>query len=265
MSSDLDFIRDLAHQTGQMLLEYFNLDGIHADRKADRTVVTEADLAADRFITDTIRAQYPDDAILSEEALVPIEDPNQPIWVVDPLDGTTNFSLGLPIWGVSIARVVDGYPVLAGLSFPVLDELYSAARGEGAWLNGQPIHTKPLDPEQPAAFFTCCTRSHRYYNISVPYKARILGAAAYDMCAIAHGASVAGFQASTKLWDIAAGWLLIEEAGGVVSAYEDPKPFPLDTSLDYTTRPFPTLMAADAEMAAQTRQDIQPKSEIASK
>ena len=111
MSSELNFIRDLAHETGQLLLEYFNLDGIHTERKADNTAVTEADLAADRLITDAIRSQYPDDAILSEEALVPIEDPNRPTWVVDPLDGTTNFSLGLPIWGVSIARVVDGYPM----------------------------------------------------------------------------------------------------------------------------------------------------------
>lgn len=262
MSSELNFVRDLAQQTGHLLLEYFSLDGIHADRKADNTAVTEADLAADRLITDAIRSQYPDDAILSEEALVPIEDPNRPTWVVDPLDGTTNFSLGLPIWGVSIARVVDGYPTLAGLSFPVIGELYSAAKGQGAWLNGQAIHTKPLDAEQPATFFTCCTRSHRYYDIRVPYKARILGAAAYDMCAVARGASLAGFQASTKLWDIAAGWLLIEEAGGVVTAYSDPQPFPLDTSLDYTTRPFPTLMAADAEIAAQTRANIQPKDEI---
>lgn len=225
MSSDLDFIRDLAFQTGQHLLNSFDRDGTHAQRKADHTVITDADLEADRIITAAIQSQYPDDAILSEEALAPIQDAQHPIWVVDPLDGTTNFSLGLPIWGVSIARVVGGYPTLAGLSFPLLNELYSAATGQGAWLNGQQIHVKPLDPQQPAAFFTCCTRSHRKYLIQVPYKTRILGSAAYDMCAIARGASVAGFQAATKLWDIAAGWLLIQEAGELSMHTMIPSPF----------------------------------------
>ncbi len=251
MSDTHKFATDLARQAGETLLNYFSLTGIATNLKADRTVVTEADLAADKVIVDAINAAYPQDQILSEESSPNLNPTSAAIWVIDPLDGTSNFSLGMPIWGVSIARLVDGQPDTAALYFPTIGELYSAQRGQGAFLNGQAIHPKGPRPEHPAAFFSCCSRTHRQYDVQIRYKIRILGAAAYSFCNVARGAAVLGFQATPKIWDIAAGWLVLAEAGGVVDVLHGAAPFPLKTGLDYASASFPTLMAADATTAQE--------------
>ena len=104
--------------------------------------------------------------------------------------------------------------------FPLLNELYTAQRGQGAWLNGNPIHTRPPDPDQPYGFFACCSRTHRRYQISIPYKPRILGSAAYSFCMLARGAALIGMEVSPKIWDIAGAWLLVQEAGGCIEPLE---------------------------------------------
>lgn len=152
MDSALKFATQLAMDTGQLLLEYFNPNGTHSNLKEDFSVVTEADLSADQMITEAIRKNYPNDGLISEELQPEIGSANSAVWVVDPLDGTTNFSLGLPIWGVSIARVVDGWPEIGVAHFPFLDELYSASRGAGAFMNGDQIHSKPPEPGKPTHF-----------------------------------------------------------------------------------------------------------------
>lgn len=259
MPTPLDFATHLAQEAGELLLGYFQLEGMHADLKSDRTVVTEADLTADRYITEAIRAAFPHDQILSEEGQTTIEDPGKPTWVVDPLDGTVNFSLGLPIWGVSIARTAGGHPETAALAFPALGEVYGAQRGEGACLNQIPIRAKPLDPGQPSAVFACCSRTQRGYELSIRYKARILGSAAYDFCSVARGAAAIGFQSMPKIWDVAAGWLLLQEAGGVVEVHHGEEPFPLSDRVDYQSDYFPTLMAGDAGLMGEARQGIRQK------
>ena len=219
-------------------------------------LVTEADLAADRFIAAAISERFPGDRILSEE-LAPalIESENQTLWVVDPLDGTTNFSLGLPFWGVSIARLQGGYPEVGALYFPRLDELYTTRRGAGAFFNNQRIQVSPPDPNQPWSFFSCCSRTFRDYEIGIKYKPRILGSAAYSLCCVARGIALLAFEATPKVWDIAAAWLLLQEAGGAVATYDDSQPFPLDAAQDYSQMPFPTLAAATPELL----EDVQEK------
>ena len=146
MSGPLQFATELARKTGELLLEYFHPAGSETRLKFDHSVVTEADLAADRLVEQAVRETYPQDLLLSEE-LHPSLSPGQQraVWVVDPLDGTTNFSLGLPIWGVSIARVVNGMPETSAIYFPLLDELYSAQAGMGAFWNGKRLQVQPLD------------------------------------------------------------------------------------------------------------------------
>ncbi len=128
MSDYLEFAIDIAQQTGNLLQRYFDPAGSQASQKADHTVVTEADLAADKLITKKILKQFPQDKIISEESSHRLEDANSPTWIIDPMDGTTNFSLGLSIWGVSIARFVKGYPQLGVLYFPMINELYITKR-----------------------------------------------------------------------------------------------------------------------------------------
>jgi myo-inositol-1(or 4)-monophosphatase len=288
MADALSFATQLALQTGNLLLEHFSASGTLAHLKADHTVVTEADLAADRSISRAIRESFPADLILSEElqpahphhlqsgngdqsppgsahgenegrenqAASPVE---QAVWIVDPLDGTTNFSLGLHYWGVSIARLVNGWPETAALYFPLIQELYTAERQGGARLNGEQIQVKAPSKDQPMAFFSCCSRTHRYYDVQVRYKTRILGSAAYNLCTVARGVAVMGFDATPKIWDIAAAWLVVSEAGGVIETLDGSRPFPLSSAEDYSQKKFPTLSAATQQLASLGREQITPR------
>jgi myo-inositol-1(or 4)-monophosphatase len=240
-------------------LDYFKPSGTLTTLKPDRTVVTEADLAADRLIAQAIQENYPADQLVSEELQPVLGEPAGAVWVVDPLDGTTNFSLGLPIWGVSISRLVDGWPSTAALYFPALNELVTASLGGGAAFNGEPTLVRPPIPGQPAAFFSCCSRAHRRYAVKVRYKTRILGSAAYTFSAVARGMAILGFDATAKIWDIAAGWLVVAEAQGSIATLDGSMPFPLLPGCDYRTRDFPTVSAATPELLAQAREQIQPR------
>jgi myo-inositol-1(or 4)-monophosphatase len=255
----LTFAANLARQAGQLLLEHYRLSGTATRLKADRSVVTEADLAADRFIAESIRAAYPQDGLVSEE-LQPVSPARmETVWVIDPLDGTTNFALGIPLWGVSIARLVDGFPDTAALYFPLTQELYTAQRGSGSFLNEGQIVVKPPVKGQINAFFACCSRTHQRYAVRVPYKTRILGSAAYNICSVGRGAAVLAFEATAKVWDLAAAWLVAAEAGGIVEPLHGPAPFPLEAGVDYRERSFPCLAAATPELAKKAHEQISPK------
>ncbi len=267
MGTEINFAIDLARQTGQMLLDQFWRGGFKTQRKADSSLVTEADVAADRQISQSILEKYPQDLLLSEElqpkytglTQTTQDGARSATWIVDPLDGTTNFSMGLHFWGVLIARVIDEFPDLGVLYFPVVDEMYTAQRGMGAFLNGQPLRTQPPEAGKPTAFFTCCSRTYRRYQVDVPYKTRILGSAAYSLCSVARGTAVLGFEATPKIWDIAAAWVLVEEAGGTIQTLNGVPPFPLNPKIDYVRQSFPTMAAANRELAAQGRQQIRAK------
>lgn len=260
MTETLQFTIDLARRAGKLLLEYYRLGGSETQLKSDYTVVTEADLAADRMVTQAILEAYPQDFILSEELhpFLPQEHTGN-VWIVDPLDGTTNFSLGLPIWGVSLARVVNGRPQTAVSYFPLINELYSAQSGSGAYLNGERIRVQEPVKSKTTTFFACCGNTHKRYHVSVPYKARILGSTTYNFCNVARGAAVLGFEAVPKVWDLAAAWIMIPEAGGVVEIHHGDAPFPLVPGLDYTARAFPTLSAATVAMVVKGREMIRIK------
>lgn len=260
MDSSLSFAIELASQTGKQLLSFFRPNGSFTSIKEDFSVVTEADLFADQHIAEAIHKEYPNDALISEELQPSLGNMNSSVWVVDPLDGTTNFSLGMPIWGVSIARVENGWPVLAAIYFPVFEELFTAQFSRGAFLNGEKIHTQPPIPGQPNTFFSCCTRTHQHYDVSIRYKTRILGSACYTLCAVARGMAVVGFEATPKIWDIAAGWLLLKEAGGMVETLNGAQPFPLQANKDYRLQSFPLLSAANTDLLAIAKQQIKPKS-----
>ncbi len=260
MSSQKEIAIDLAIRVGKLILDRFQIGGTPATLKADRSFVTEVDLAADRLIQQTIDQSGVGEHLLSEESQHCVESLEPAIWVVDPLDGTTNYSLGLHVWGVSIARLVQGYPVMGVIYFPLLNELYFAEKGRGASCNGAHIHTQPPDIKHPMSFFACCSRTHRRYSISIPYKSRILGSAAYSFCMLARGTACVSFEAAPKIWDIAATWLLVQEAGGTISPHLGATPFPISPMIDYASIEFPTLAAASQELFNKCVPKIQPKS-----
>lgn len=260
MEAPLDFAIRTTMHVGSLLQDYFRQGALRARLKSDHSVVTDADLAADRFIENAIRESFPQELLLSEEQKPDFKpDSNQVVWIIDPLDGTTNFSLGLHIWGVSIARVVKGYTDSAAIYFPMLEELYTAQRGHGAYLNGERLLLTEASKPKPASFFSCCSRTFRHYQVNLPYKARILGSAAYSFCTLCSGAARIVFDATPKIWDIAGAWLVVEEAGGAIESYDGIQPFPLRPEIDYEKQVFTTLAAATPDFVSRARQKISLK------
>jgi myo-inositol-1(or 4)-monophosphatase len=263
MDATLALALQIAQNTGEFLLEAYQRQEFKVAIKEDHSIVTEADLAADRKISRLLKESFPGDAILSEELQPGLETEDAlhapAVWVIDPVDGSTNFSLGLHYWGVSISRLVNGWPDLAVYYFPAVDELYWAQRGQGAYLNGQAIHVQSPEISRPLSFFTCCSRTHRLYEVSIPYKTRILGSTAYSLCCLARGIALIDFEATPKIWDIAGGWLLISEAGGVVETLVGRQPFPLRSGVDYAHQDFPLLSAATSELLAKAKSQLKPR------
>jgi myo-inositol-1(or 4)-monophosphatase len=259
MDETLSFAKQLARQTGQLLLSYYNRDGLIADLKSDRSLVTQADLAADRSVAVLLQQTFPNDGVISEELQTISPEDIARVWVIDPLDGTTNFSLGIPFWGVSIALLVRGRPDTAALYFPVLDEMYCAKNGEGAFYNGVQLHLDPSLQKRPGTVFACCSRTHRRYDVSIPYKPRIFGSAAYSFCILARGIALLAFEAAPKIWDIAGAWLVVSEAGGVIRPLYDTVPFPISPLTDYGERSYPILGAITEESYTRAANQILPK------
>jgi myo-inositol-1(or 4)-monophosphatase len=248
LDSLLDFACNLAEEAGQRLVAWFGKAA--TDTKRDGSVVTEADLDVDRFIHAALRAKYPQHGILSEEGAL-IYQGVESTWVIDPLDGTTNYANGLSHWGVSIALLHRGDPVLGVLDFPLLQQRFSSARGAGAWLNGQHLRASALSPADLHGnlFFTTDSRAFRFLDVQSPLKARILGSAAFDLAAVATGAAVACIETTPKVWDLAAAWLIVQEAGAVVDTLWPGVPvFPLQAGQDYSGRIYPLLFAANSQI-----------------
>lgn len=262
LKSPLEFAVETAKAAGGLLIERFFKEEKDVSLKTDGTIVTRADLEIDEMIRSRITQRFPEDSLYSEEiphqAGLASDSPH--LWVIDPIDGTTNFALGLSIWGVLIARLKAGLPEFAAMYFPLLDELYTVQRNKGAYCNGKRIHTQPPSAERPYSFFACCSRTFRHYQVSIRYKARILGSAAYSFCCLARGAAVIAFESTPKIWDIAGPWLLVEEANGAIATLDSTSPFPFHPEATPFNQVFPTLAAASSQLLEKARAQIKPKS-----
>jgi myo-inositol-1(or 4)-monophosphatase len=198
------------------------------DRKSSAiNLVTEVDRGAEALIVSLLRNRFPDHAILGEES-GQLPGSAARCWIVDPLDGTTNFVHGLPVYGVSIALVLEGRPVLGVIYDPNLDELFVGERGRGATLNGRPAHvstTATLGDSLLATGFPYNIRESDDTNLP-EFAAfarrcrvvRVLGSAALGLAAVAVGRLDGYWELRLGPWDVAAGALLVEEAGGRVTS-----------------------------------------------
>jgi myo-inositol-1(or 4)-monophosphatase len=246
MEELLQFARELAGEAGDRLAALYGR--AEAGTKEDGSVVTDADRAVDRYLARRIHHRYPGHAILSEESAT-LYDGRPVTWVIDPLDGTTNYALGICYWGCSIGVVVDGRPVIGVLTMPELDAEFWALAGAGAFLNGDRLGGPPRGVDARNSCLAICSRTWRYFDVAVRYKGRLLGSAAYDLAAVAEGLAVGCIQAASHVWDIAAGWVLLQEAGRPVRRLFPgaPDPFPMIAGTDYRGRIFPLAAAADEE------------------
>ena len=251
-------VTQMARNTGNELLTLFNEGNRAGEMKSDHTLVTAADRQADQMIQDFIQEQFPGEGILSEEKAT-VYPKTKHAWVIDPLDGTVNFSKGLLYWGVSIAHLVDGIPQDGAVYFPMINEMYTASRGKGAFLNEKSLWIKRESKDELFPLFVHCSRMHQRYTTRVGYKKRSLGAAAYHLCLIAKNTAALALESTPRIWDFAAAWLIIEEAGGAIRALGEEQPFPTQAGIDYGKKPYSILAARSTAILAEAEDGIQRK------
>ena len=201
----------------------------HATKSSAVDPVTEFDEHTEALVVDRLRRERPDDSIVGEEGANHRGDSGYE-WHIDPIDGTVNFVYDLPGWCTSIAVLLDGVPVAGAIYAPVVDELYSAAKGAGATVNGVPVAVSgatTLATSLAATGFSYHLDDHR--RIQAARIARILpavrdirrqGSAALDLAYVAAGRVDLYFEEFINSWDVAAGVLLVTEAGGTVTAFD---------------------------------------------
>lgn len=248
----LSFARALADEANEIAVAQFG--STVARRKADGSLVTRTDEQIDRMISARIHSRFPPDTVLSEEQET-IHDPAVArTWVVDPIDGTTNFARGMPVWGVSIALMQGRWPVVGVISFPLMHETYTAMLGFGARRNDEAIRVAADDASDDEHLFMECTRTRMRYHLDLPLKSRMMGSAAYHICKVAEGSAVAGSEATPKIWDLAAAWLVLREAGGALRSLDGGAVFPLpDSRRDYGRTSWSILYAASDALLEEIR------------
>jgi len=230
----------IAREAGALLLEYFH-QKLKIEYKGDADLVTAADRASEALIRQRISQQFPSHDVLGEEQGLNDQGSDYR-WYVDPLDGTTNFAHGYPVFCVSMAlehRLPEkpGRRIAGVVYDPTRDELFTAEQGRGAQLNGSPIHvsqTAQLKECLVATGFPSHKRHknpniHFYHQITLrTHGVRRAGSAALDLCNVACGRFDGFWEFNLNPWDTAAGVLIVEEAGGQVSRF-DGAPFELDS------------------------------------
>lgn len=184
-----------------------------SDLKSDGSLITACDRWSDATLVQGLDELFPGEGVLSEEGDRSLPA-TEAYWVVDPLDGTTNFAAGIPYWAISLARFEAGQPVLGVLDVPPLRQRIVAIRGRGAWRNGKPLQPPSLQ-RHPAGCASLCSRSigvlQKLPHQRFPGKIRLLGVASLNLVSVAMGQTVAALEATPKIWDLAAAWLVLTE------------------------------------------------------
>jgi len=213
-------------KAGELQLEKFGSD-LHINLKGTIDLVTEVDVAVERMFRALIASRFPDHQILAEEMGGANEAPAGPCWIFDPIDGTTNYAHGLPIFCASLALEIDGVPEIGAVYDPTRKDLFTAERGGGAYLNGRPIHVSRAEKLVDAMLVTgfpydVHSRVDEIVGLFGEFvgqarAVRRLGSAAIDLCYVAAGRMDGFWETDLKAWDIAGGALIVSEAGGVVT------------------------------------------------
>jgi myo-inositol-1(or 4)-monophosphatase len=235
----------IAREAGALLVDYFH-QHLKIEYKGDADLVTAADRAAEALIRDRIREQWPGHDVLGEEQGLSDQGSDYR-WYVDPLDGTTNFAHGYPVFCVSLGLEYQapeqrsagkpGTRIAAAIYDPTRDELFTAERGRGAGLNGKPIHVSKTVRLKESLLATGFPSHKRHKNPNIYFYHQITlhthgvrraGSAALDLCNVAAGRYDGFWEFNLNPWDTAAGVLIVEEAGGKVTRF-DGSPFEINS------------------------------------
>ena len=226
---NIDFVKEIAYESGKILIkQYDSLDSLKIYFKNDKDLVTETDKKVEHFLVDKIKKHYPDHCILAEEE-TDINKDNKYKWIIDPLDGTTNFIHKIPFFAISIGLMKNDEVILGVVYNPKLDEMFYALKNQGSFLNDNKIKVSNNEKLINALVVTgfACLRSGLKHNnlpnfVDIAKEVRgirRLGSASLDLCSVAYGRFDAFWEMNLNPWDVAAGTLIVEEAGGKVTDF----------------------------------------------
>ena len=214
-------------RAGKLQMAHFGRDDVQIGKKGTIDLVTDIDVAVERMFRAMVAERFPDHQVLAEEMGGAAEVPRGPCWVFDPIDGTTNYAHGIPIFCASLALEIDGVAEVAAVFDPNRQELFTAERGGGAFLNGRRIHVSTAASLVDAVVVTGFPYDvHGRVDeivglfgafVGQARAVRRLGSAAIDLCYVAAGRMDGFWESDLKPWDMAGGALIVTEAGGVVT------------------------------------------------
>ncbi len=226
MSSELEVAVEAAEAAGEVLRDSF-AKRLDVEYKGEAELVTEADKKAEQKIKEVLQEAFPTYGMLTEES-GELEGDGDARWIVDPLDGTTNYVHGVPFFSTSIALERDGEVVVGVVHDPATEETYAAERGSGATLNGEPIGASDTDEPGRALLGTSYPDDWEEIPMAIELFERFtnlargmrrLGSGALDLCYVAVGRLDGCYEQGFSAWDVAAGILILEEAGGEATNY----------------------------------------------
>ena len=247
-----NFCQQITNAIGKRLLDDFAK--LEPSKKADGSLVTQADKWADAELRNAVKYCFPTHGLLTEETehILPANDW---CWVIDPIDGTTNFTRGIPLWGISLGLLYQGTPVFGFVHYPQIQQTYHGYYFEdtdltgpkGSYLNNTPLRTSNAEPSQ-SHIFNICARSTEILTRNFPCKIRLTGVASYNILLVASGAALGAVEATPKIWDIAGAYPILRGAGGQLIHLQPESVFPLVEGLDYGKKGFSCLSVARIDL-----------------
>lgn len=228
---ELEISKKAAANAAKIISKYASTGAFGVELKGKNDLVTDADLASEKEIINTIKEIFPEDEFLAEESSTKTELPNGRVWIIDPIDGTTNFAHGFPVYCISIALWVDGIPKVGLVREVANGEVFWAVESEGAYLGEDRISISNIEEPQKALIgtgfpYTEFEHVDKYLALlkslmQNTHGIRRPGAASYDLCCTACGRFDGFFEYGLSPWDVAAGSLIIKEAGGLVTDWNN--------------------------------------------
>ncbi len=221
---------DATHEAGKIIQSYFNGTFVINHKEGVNNLVTEVDHLAEQKIISVIKTTYPTHSIIGEESGENIQLSDYQ-WVIDPIDGTVNFAHGIPLCCVSIGLLLNGSVIMGAVYNPMMNELFFAEKGKGATLNGNPIKVSAKSDFKTAFLVTGFPYKWPENSLEHPVKVfermvleglpiRRLGSAAIDLCWVACGRFDGFWEYNLSAWDVAAGYLIVLEAGGTITDFD---------------------------------------------
>jgi len=224
---ELETAKHAANEAATIIRDFRANSSFGIELKGKNDLVTDADLASEEKIIEIIKSTFAEDQFLAEESNTYTELPSGRIWIIDPIDGTTNFAHGFTPYCVSIAFWEDGVPKVGVVLEVAHNELFWAVEGEGAWLNDHQLEISTIT--EPSMSLIATGFPYSQFGLVDPYLAllknlmqkthgiRRPGAASYDLCCVAAGRVEGFYEYGLSPWDVAAGSLIIKEAGGTIT------------------------------------------------